>query len=82
MMGRRADFAWRWVLRGMDLPQGQPLPVKDRLRATARAFWAMLMPIIIIGGMKTVCSPHRSRRGGRVLCADGGVVHSPRNARA
>ncbi len=46
-------FAWRWVLRGMDLPQGQPLPMKDRLRATARAFWAMLMPIIIIGGMKT-----------------------------
>lgn len=27
--------------------------MKHRLRATARAFWAMLMPIIIIGGMKT-----------------------------
>ena len=53
MMGAGLIFAWRWVLRGMDLPQGQPLSVKDRLRATARAFWAMLMPIIIIGGMKT-----------------------------
>ena len=53
MMGAGLIFAWRWVLRGMDLPQGQPLPMKDRLRATARAFWAMLMPIIIIGGMKT-----------------------------
>ena len=53
MMGAGLIFAWRWVLRGMDLPQGQPLPVKDRLRATARALWAMLMPIIIIGGMKT-----------------------------
>ena len=53
MMGSGLIFAWRWVLRGMDLPQGQPLPVKDRLRATAHAFWAMLMPIIIIGGMKT-----------------------------
>ena len=53
MMGAGLIFAWRWVLRGMDLPQGQPLPVKDRLRATAHAFWAMLMPIIIIGGMKT-----------------------------
>ncbi len=52
MMGSGLIFAWRWVLRGMDLPQGQPLPVKDRLRATAHAFWAMLMPIII-GGMKT-----------------------------
>jgi len=46
-------FAWRWVLRDLDLPQGEPLPVKDRLRATARAFWAMLMPLIIIGGMKS-----------------------------
>ena len=53
MMGAGLIFAWRWVLRGLDLPQGQPLPMKDRLRATARAFWAMLMPIIIIGGMKT-----------------------------
>ena len=53
MMGVGLIFAWRWVLRGMDLPQGEPLPVKDRLRATVRAFWAMLMPLIIIGGMKT-----------------------------
>ena len=53
MMGVGLIFAWRWVLRGMDLPQGKPLPIKDRLRATVRAFWAMLMPLIIIGGMKT-----------------------------
>ena len=54
MMGVGLICAWRWVLRGMkDLPQGQPLPMADRLRATARAFWAMLMPLIIIGGMKT-----------------------------
>ena len=53
MMGAGLIFAWRWVLRGMDLPQGEPLPIEDRLRATVRAFWAMLMPIIIIGGMKT-----------------------------
>jgi len=53
MMGAGLIFAWRWVLRGMDLPQGDPLPIKDRMRATVRAFWAMLMPLIIIGGMKT-----------------------------
>ncbi len=53
MMGAGLIFAWRWVLRGLDLPKGEPLPAKDRLRATARAFWAMLMPLIIIGGMKT-----------------------------
>ncbi len=53
MMGAGLIFAWRWVLRGIDLPQSEPLPVKDRLRATVRAFWAMLMPLIIIGGMKS-----------------------------
>ena len=53
MMGAGLIFAWRWVLRGLDLPQGKPLPTRDRLRATARAFWAMLMPIILIGGMKS-----------------------------
>lgn len=53
MMGVGLIFAWRWVLRGLDLPQGVPLPVKDRVSATVRAFWAMLMPLIIIGGMKS-----------------------------
>ncbi|CAN7406487.1 TRAP transporter large permease [Acidovorax delafieldii] len=53
MMGVGLIFAWRWVLRDMDLPKGEPLPIQDRLRATVRAFWAMLMPLIIIGGMKT-----------------------------
>lgn len=53
IMGVGLIVAWRWVLRDMDLPQGTPLPMKERLRATLKAFWAMLMPIIIIGGMKT-----------------------------
>ena len=53
IMGAGLIVAWKWVLRGMDLPQGEPLPVKERLRATLKAFWAMLMPIIIIGGMKS-----------------------------
>jgi tripartite ATP-independent transporter DctM subunit len=53
IMGTGLIVAWRWVLRDLDLPQGTPLPMKDRLGATMRAFWAMLMPIIIIGGMKT-----------------------------
>jgi tripartite ATP-independent transporter DctM subunit len=54
MMGVGLIFAWRWVLRGIDLPPGhEPLPMRDRLRSTAKAFWALLMPVIIIGGMKT-----------------------------
>ena len=53
IMGAGLILAWRWVLRRIELPAGEPLPMKDRLRATAKAFWAMLMPVIIIGGMKT-----------------------------
>ncbi len=53
IMGIGLIFAWRLVLRKMDLPAGTALPMKERLRATVKAFWALLMPIIIIGGMKT-----------------------------
>jgi len=53
IMGVGLIVAWRYVLRDLDLPAGQPLPLRERLRATAKAFWALVMPIIIIGGMKT-----------------------------
>ena len=53
IMGVGLIVAWKVVLRKIDLPEGKPLPMKERLRATVKAFWALLMPIIIIGGMKT-----------------------------
>ena len=53
LMGVGLLVAWKWVLRRLDLPSGTALPLRDRLRATGRAFWALLMPIIIIGGMKS-----------------------------
>jgi TRAP-type transport system large permease protein len=53
LMGAGLLVAWKWVLRRIDLPAGEPLPMSTRLKATARAFWAILMPLIIIGGMKT-----------------------------
>ena len=53
IMGVGLVVAWKLVLRSTDLPEGQPLPMKERLRATLKAFWALLMPLIIIGGMKT-----------------------------
>jgi tripartite ATP-independent transporter DctM subunit len=53
VMGAGLVVAWKWVLRRIELPAGEPLPMRERLRATAKAFWAMLMPVIIIGGMKT-----------------------------
>jgi tripartite ATP-independent transporter DctM subunit len=53
IMGLGLLVAWNLVLRRIELPEGEPLSMKERLRATAKAFWAMLMPLIIIGGMKT-----------------------------
>ncbi len=53
IMGVGLILAWKWVLRRIELPAGEPLPMAARLRSTAKAFWAMLMPVIIIGGMKT-----------------------------
>ena len=37
----------------MDLPSRTALPLKEKLRASVKAFWALLMPLIIIGGMQT-----------------------------
>jgi len=72
--------AWTLVLRNIELPEGQPLPMRERLQATLKAFWAMLMPVIIIGGMKSgVFTPTEAARGGGVLCPGGGLVGSPRN---
>jgi TRAP-type transport system large permease protein len=53
IMGLGLLIAWKLVLRDLSLPEGVPLPLADKLKATARAFWAVLMPVIIIGGMKT-----------------------------
>ena len=53
IMGAGLLIAWKLVLRGLHLPGSAPVPLGERLRATARSFWALLMPLIIIGGMKT-----------------------------
>ena len=53
IMGAGLIAAWKWVLRRIDLPAGTPLSLAARGRATLHAFWALLMPVIIIGGMKS-----------------------------
>ena len=53
IMGAGLVVAWKLMLRRMDLPAGTALPISERLRTTGKAFWALLMPIIIIGGMKS-----------------------------
>jgi tripartite ATP-independent transporter DctM subunit len=53
IMGAGLVIAWKMQLRTFDAQQDAPMPMRERWRTTARAFWALLMPVIIIGGMKT-----------------------------
>jgi tripartite ATP-independent transporter DctM subunit len=54
LMGVGLVIAWRLRLRKLELPSGTtPLPVRERVRSAGKAFWALLMPVIIIGGMKS-----------------------------
>lgn len=53
IMGAGLIVAWKLVLRQLELPAGKALPLKERLQASVKAIWALMMPIIIIGGMKT-----------------------------
>jgi TRAP-type transport system large permease protein len=52
-MGLGLVIAWRFVMRKYDLPSEKAATWSERFRATGRAGWAILMPVIIIGGMKT-----------------------------
>ena len=53
IMGAGLVIAWKLQLRGLTLAENPPVPMAGRLKATTKAFWALLMPIIIIGGMKS-----------------------------
>ncbi len=53
VMGVALVVAWRVVLRKMTLTSSPPVPMAERLRLTGRAVWALVMPVIIIGGMKS-----------------------------
>ena len=53
IMGLGLVIAWRLQVRNISLPSVAPMPMAERLRVTGRAFWALLMPVIIIGGMKS-----------------------------
>jgi TRAP-type transport system large permease protein len=53
LMGLALIITWKFLLKGMNLKDNPRAVMRERLRATGKAFWALLMPIIIIGGMKT-----------------------------
>ncbi len=53
MMAATLVLTWRWIARReTSVPLQQRQPWRVRVRAFLDAFWALLMPIIIIGGLR------------------------------
>ncbi len=52
MMGLAIMLAWRWSIQH-DKPKVEPKrTAHERITETRRAFWALLLPVVIIGGLK------------------------------
>ena len=52
LMGVAIMIAWRWSI-GKDKIQAEPRQsTAERLTATRRALWALVLPLVIIGGLK------------------------------
>jgi tripartite ATP-independent transporter DctM subunit len=52
LLGVALAVTWWWVARRDNVAVAPKMPLAERLRITARAFWAFLLPVIIIGGLK------------------------------
>lgn len=52
MMGIFLILAWWWIARKHQLPSMERVAWGARMKALVRSFWAMMMPVIILGGLK------------------------------
>ncbi|MBI4969677.1 MAG: TRAP transporter large permease subunit [Rhodospirillales bacterium] len=53
LMGVSLVATWWWVARGEAQAARPPVPLAERVRALLAGGWALMMPVIIIGGLKT-----------------------------
>ena len=52
LMGAAIILAWRWSIK-RDNPQVEPRRgLADRLTETRKALWALVLPVVIVGGLK------------------------------
>ncbi len=52
LMGLSIMIAWRWSI-GKDKPKVEPKrSMAERLTATREALWALVLPVVIVGGLK------------------------------
>jgi tripartite ATP-independent transporter DctM subunit len=52
LMGLALLITWLWISRKEPGRVQERMPMRERLRVTGRAVWALIMPIGIVGGMK------------------------------
>lgn len=52
IMGLFLVFAWWWIARKHQLPAMKRTAWPQRLKALLHSFWALMMPVIILGGLK------------------------------
>lgn len=52
LMGTFLIAAWWWIARGYDLKGGTRVAWGERIKALGKSFWAMMMPVIILGGLR------------------------------
>ena len=52
MMGAAIGLTWWWLAKKENVQPAPPVPMGERLRITAEGFLALLLPVVILGGMK------------------------------
>lgn len=52
LMGLALIMAWRWVQHGQDFEVSERKPWRERFKVLGSCVWALLLPVIIIGGLR------------------------------
>jgi tripartite ATP-independent transporter DctM subunit len=52
LMGLALVVTWSFQARKYNMPMGPAIPLAQRMRATAAGFWALVLPVVIVGGLK------------------------------
>ncbi len=52
MMALALVLTWAYQSHRDDMPRGERMPLRQRISATVAGFWALLLPLLIVGGLK------------------------------
>jgi tripartite ATP-independent transporter DctM subunit len=52
MMALALVLTWLYQAKRDNMPRGEKMPVRARLSATLAGFWALMLPLLIVGGLK------------------------------